>query len=513
VDKHIKDSARREQIIRQRDRNRAAQQPTNVTTSSNASGSPASKGLALPDTDRSATLHKQKRGILPNPPTSLPPKPVLQLAKKGELPNDIDTVVAQRKADTRSPPTGPRAMREGIDTVMVEDQKRMELLARKAAMDSITRKRAAKSSPYPISDDPGLPSAQSHGLEIEDVDSAVDALLAAVRLNSVSSEQPNDSWEKEQYDEDQSGDSESSAGEPLPDYDSDAMVEDELDARSPSFSDAGDVAALDPTSVFGSKRHLSPGRMSPDAPAFVPSPQLPPAIPNARVRFEALDTSPPPQPSIVAVPVAARKSRPIASDFIDQTPPRSIVASTNELDRNAPLKRKRSFVDPQVWPRRLVIDLDSSDEEDEDEVEGGIRNATSGTSASSSRGSVERNTSSGGNGKPANEGGRDLAAQMLLEKELQIKAMMQKIKMREMKKKMTGSGSGTPVLAAASIVLVPEGVVASVLPPRPVVTPPSAVPSDVGTAAMEAMRQETATGITSTLEMQRGRCFICFLNM
>lgn len=362
-------------------------------------------------------------------------------------------------------------MREGLDAATIEDQRRMELLARKAAMDSITRKRAAKSSPNPSLADPNTPSAQLPALEIQDVDSAVDALLADVRLNSVSvSEQTEVGSSKGsslEYDEDDPRGFDPGTEEVLADYDSDAMVEDELHAPSPSYSDAdADEKTVILASSYGAVRNLSPNSMSPDVSAPLQLPKSPSIPPSARVRFDTPSASGSyVQPSTVAVPVAARKSRPIASDFIDQTPPRSSAVLAKEPEQQAQLKRKRSFVDPQVWPRRLVIDLDSSDEEDEEEVTEGLQTSTSGTSASS-RGSVERGASGNGGNNTSSEGGRDLAAQMLLEKELQIKAMMQKIKMREMKRKKTGSasGTGTPVLAAASIVPV---VAESMVPQTP----------------------------------------------
>ncbi|KAG8719740.1 hypothetical protein FRC08_002099 [Ceratobasidium sp. 394] len=504
VDKHMQESLKKDRAIRQRNHDQTMQKPRSSSSPSNATQSPASKGTTLPALNQSADTHKQERVSLPSPPTSLPPKPVSRPSNKDQLPCDTESIIAQSKASTRSPPSGPRALKERMETMLAEDQKRMELLARKAAIDSITRKRAAKLSPRPGPDGLEQP-AQPRG--IEDVDSAVDALLAAVRMNSASilSEQ-GDSSEKGQYDGERSASIGSGIDEALPDYDSDAMVEHELDTRSTSVSDMDDGIVLDPASILGNKRHLSPARSSPVASESASSPWAPPAVPSPRIRFESLDgiaTSGSFTPPMAAVPIAARKSRPTASDFIDQAPPRPSSAFMGDLDRNAPLKRKCSFVDPQVWPKRLVIDLDSSDEEDEDEdeAEGGFRASTGVASTSTSRGSVERTTSNGGSSWPGADRGRDMAAQMLLEKELQIKAMMQKIKMRELKKK-TGcvSAGGTPVMAAASVIPAPEGVVA--LPPLPSVPPPSEL-SDIAAMTMEAMKPETRVGVASTSDIQQ----------
>ncbi|KAG9089180.1 hypothetical protein FS749_001551 [Ceratobasidium sp. UAMH 11750] len=417
VDKHMQESLKKDRAIRQRNHDQTMQKPRSSSSPSNATQSPASKGTTLPALNQSADTHKQERVSLPSPPTSLPPKPVSRPSNKDQLPCDTESIVAQSKASTRSPPSGPRALKERMETMLAEDQKRMELLARKAAIDSITRKRAAKLSPRPGPDGLEQP-AQPRG--IEDVDSAVDALLAAVRMNSASilSEQ-GDSSEKGHYDGERSASIGSGIDEALPDYDSDAMVEHELDTRSTSVSDMDDGIALDPASILANKRHLSPARSSPVASESASSPWAPLAVPSPRIRFESLDgiaTSGSFTPPMAAVPIAARKSRPTASDFIDQAPPRP-------------------------------------------------------------------------------------SAQMLLEKELQIKAMMQKIKMRELKKK-TGSVSagGTPVMAAANVIPAPEGVVA--LPPLPSVPPPSGL-SDIAAMTMEAMKPETRVGVASTSDIQQ----------
>ncbi|KAG9128483.1 hypothetical protein FRC07_009706 [Ceratobasidium sp. 392] len=497
IDKHMKASIKRDRAVRQRDQDQAVEKLLNALPK--GSRSPVPQGLALPSLDRSASTHKQKRGSLPSPPVSLPAKPAAHPPKKDELSYSTESIAAQPRADTRSPPTGPRA-----SDVLAEDQKRMELLARKAAMDSITRKRAAKSSPKPSSGDLEQ-LAQPSGIE-QDVESAVDALLAAVRMNPVSMLSERDGMEKEPYSGERSKSFESDVDETLPDYDSDAMVEDELDTRSTSVSDVGDNIPHSPASIFGARLSSSPAYSSPVVPEYTPLPQVPPAVPSPRTRFESLDRDIPSSsftpPLAAAVPIAARKSRPTASDFIDQTPPRPSSALTSESDRNTLLKRKRCFVDPQVWPRRLIIDLDSSDEEEQDEVEGRVQPSADAASASSSRGSVERTMSSGGSTRPSNDRGRDMATQMLLEKELQIKAMMQKIKMRELKKKLgSASGSGTPLLVPASAVPAPEEPAA--LPPPPSVTSPPNEPLGNETAAMEATKQEITKGVTSTLEIQQ----------
>ncbi|KAG9096862.1 hypothetical protein FRC06_008251 [Ceratobasidium sp. 370] len=503
VDKHMQASLKKDQAIRQRNHDQTTPKPLSSSSSSDGTQAPASQGTTLPTLNGSADIHKQKRVSLPSPPMSLPSKPVSQSSNKDELPCDTESTI-QSKASTRLPPSGPRALKERMETMVAEDQKRMELLARKAAMDSITRKRAAKFSPKP---NPGDLERLTQPRGIEDVGSAVDALLAAVRMDSASVPSGRgDNSEKGQYDGERSASVESGVDGALPDYDSDAMVEHELDTRSTSISDMDDGITPDPASILGNKRHLSPTRLSPVASDSTP-PRVPLAVPSPRIRFELLDgnvTSGSFTPPTVAVPIAARKSRPTASDFIDRAPPRPSSAFAGDVDRNAPLKRKCSFVDPQVWPKRLVIDLDSSDEEDEDEdeAEGGVRASVSVASTSTSRGSVERTTSSGGSSRPGTDRGRDMAAQMLLEKELQIKAMMQKIKMRELKKKMGSvSTGGTPVLAAANIVSAPEGVVA--LPPSSGVSPPSGL-SDIATTAMEATNQETGAGVASTLGIQQG---------
>ncbi|KAG8745966.1 hypothetical protein FRC10_006529 [Ceratobasidium sp. 414] len=503
IDKHMQESRKKDRIVRQRTRDQTTQKPISSASSSNGSQSPASKGTALPALNQSTDARKQKRGSLPSPPISLPSKPVSQPPNKDELICDTEPIIVRTKANVRLPPSGPRALKERMETMIAEDQKRMELLARKAAMDSITRKRAAKFSPKPSPDGLERP-IQSRG--IDDVSSAVDALLAAVRMSSASvpSEREDNSG-RDLYDGERSASIESGVDQTLPDYDSDAMVEHELDTRSTSISDMDDGIAPDPASILGNKRHPSPAPLSPLASEPILSPRAPPAIPSPRIRFEPLDGNmssgsftPPP----VAVPIAARKSRPTASDFIDQAPPRPSSAFAGDLDRNAPLKRKCYFVDPQVWPKRLVIDLDSSDEEDDDEAQGGFRASAGVASTSTSRGSVERAMSNGGSSRPGTDRGRDVAAQMLLEKELQIKAMMQKIKIRELKKKMGSvSAGGTPVLAAASIVSVPEGVMA--LSPSSGVSPPSG-PPDIAVIAMEATKQETGVGVVSTLDIQQG---------
>ncbi|KAG8738235.1 hypothetical protein FRC12_016831 [Ceratobasidium sp. 428] len=277
------------------------------------------------------------------------------------------------------------------------------------------------------------------------------------------------------------------------------MVEDELDTRSTSVSDADDGAISSPTSIFGNAGHLSPSNSPPAMPEPTSSPRISAAPPSPRTRFQSLDSGVPSgsfTPPTVAVPIAARKSRPTASDFIDQTPPRPSSAFS-EPSRAALLKRKRCFVDPQVWPKRLIIDLDSSDEEDGEEVEGGVEPGAGVASTSSSRASVERNMS----GRPNVDRGRDMASQMLLEKELQIKAMMQKIKMRELKKKLgIASASGTPLLTTANIVPTSEG--ATALPPASTVISPSGS-SNAEATEMESTNQETVAGVTSILEIQQ----------
>ncbi|QRW00421.1 hypothetical protein RhiJN_28439 [Ceratobasidium sp. AG-Ba] len=476
LDVHMRESVK----LAKSTRHRAAQKENSLPVAPMPDSS-ASRGLLFPNTDRSTNINGPRRGSLPSPPASLPSRPVIIPSDLEELPYDTESIVAQRPANAsdRLPPTGPRAQRAG--SAVAEEQKRMELLARKAAMDSIAKKRAAKSSPNPEPDDSG----QSNTVGNEDVGSAVDALLAAVSMGSALGN----------LEQSETG----SVDDALPEYDSDAMVEDELDAHSTSISDV-DEAALDPGPVLGSKQHLSSAPLS-----TASSPHILPVAQDPDTLIETLDegagsgTSTP--PIAVTVPIAARKSRPTASDFIDQAPPRPSSAFTVD----APLKRKRCFVDPQVWPRRLVIDLDSSDEEDEEDDDEGTRGATPIPSTSNDRGSLERSTSNGGGVRPSTKQGHDMAAQMLLEKELQIKAMMQKIKMRELKKKMgsttgsaSGSTSGTPVLAAASIIPTSEGI--SAIPPLSATTTP---PPEASVAALEATKQETAMGVVSTLKIQQ----------
>lgn len=419
----MKDSQRREQIIRQRDRGQLTPKLINIT----AAGAPEDKGTSISGRSLSPASSNSgnEQSLVDTPPAA----PYVDNGQRG-----INGT--QTEADSSPSPAGSTLAREGLNPTTMEDQKRMELLARKAAMDSINKKRAAKNTAI-LSSNIGQINPQASQLDINDVESAVDALLASVRMDSTPSGQPD---EKSGKGSDVSADD----GDPLPDYDSDAMVEDELGAHSPSFSDPdfGDKL-MDSTLPTNSQHNLSPKPVSSDVATSIPS--------TSRVRFEApkeaRSSSLPAHPIPIAVPVVARRSRPIASDFIDQAPPRSSSVLSGETERGAPLKRKRSFVDPAVWPKRLVIDLDSSDE-DEDEDEG-ARPSTSGASILNGKDNGERVPSrNGSRDKPANEG-RDLAAQMLLEKELQIKAMMQKIKMREMQKKKSASGSGTPIQAAA----------------------------------------------------------------
>jgi hypothetical protein len=82
-----------------------------------------------------------------------------------------------------------------------------------------------------------------------------------------------------------------------------------------------------------------------------------------------------------------------------------------------------------------VIDLDSSDDEDDQDEAG----------SSGSKNNTDRTPSRAASNDQTATNGQDQAAQMLLEKELQIKAMMQKIKMRELQKKKPTSGSRTPL--------------------------------------------------------------------
>ncbi|CAE6518548.1 unnamed protein product [Rhizoctonia solani] len=422
LDRHMKDSQRREQIIRQRDRGQMPPKPATATIT------PIIEDSGLLRASRSSPPISPKSGEKSAPIES---SPLARLDMNISQNNAAETPGSQSTEATR-----PSSTKE-LDISLMEDQKRMELLARKAAMDSITRKRAAKNAGLT----PNSPSqliTQPHPMEIKDVESAVDALLASVRMDSESSSQSEDRSSKEREDGSASG------GEQLPDYDSDAMVEDELETRSPSPSDVDTInEPMDIPVLANSQRNISPEPILPNTPTLIPSPKLS----LSRVRFSASDSvrssSLPAQPTPVAVPVVARRSRPIASDFIDQLPPRPASASRSGPERSGLLKRKRSFVDPAIWPKRIVIDLDSSDEED-DQDEGAPFGAT-GSSSSSSKGSVDRAPSrTASHDKPATSG-QDQAAQMLLEKELQIKAMMQKIKMRTLQKKKSASGSRTPV--------------------------------------------------------------------
>ncbi|CAE6461961.1 unnamed protein product [Rhizoctonia solani] len=461
LDKHMKDSQRREQIIRQRDRGRLPPKPA-----------PA---IATTEDSELSRVGKSPPAVSPESEE----KPVLIEASPLA---DHDTNITQGgAAETTGSPLNMAAQpspSKEMDISSMEDQKRMELLARKAAMDSITKKRAAK-NPGLALNSPGQSVAQPHPMEIHDVESAVDALLASVRMNSESSNQSEDRSSKE-------GEVEStSSGEQLPEYDSDAMVEDELETRSPSPSDPDAIDELMDTP--DSQRTTSPEPILSNAPALISSPKLS----LSRVRFNTPDpvrsSSLPVQLTSVAVPVVARRSRPIASDFIDQAPPRPASAARTGPERAAPLKRKRSFVDPAIWPKRLVIDLDSSDEED-DQDEGAPSGAT-GSSSSSNKGSVDRAPSRTASRDKLATNGQDQAAQMLLEKELQIKAMMQKIKMRELKKKTSASGSRTPVPtpgtpADLGKTVIPNAEpmsspVASTVNLTPIATPSSEVPPTI----------------------------------
>ncbi|CEL52021.1 hypothetical protein RSOLAG1IB_00558 [Rhizoctonia solani AG-1 IB] len=403
LDKHMKDSQRREQIIRKRDRGRAP--PRTIP--------PAISTIM----EQTRSSHHAK-ALSPTPP-DMEDKPLDELSPPSRL--DTTPVAGIQLPDnTQSLPS------KDLDTSLMEDQKRMELLARKAAMESINKKRAAKASTLSSnnSDQPGTP----YPMEISDVESAVDALLASVRMNSEPSNHSEGNFDKE-YE----GGS-ASTGEQLSDYDSDAMVEDELETRSPSPSDPEVDELMDDTAFSDSQRNVSPDPIPP-----TPLPVSSPKLTLARVRFDALDhtrsSSLPAQPTPIAVPVVARRSRPIASDFIDQAPPRPASASTAGTERSALLKRKRSFVDPAVWPKRIVIDLDSSDDEDDQDEAG----------SSGSKNNTDRTPSRAASNDQTATNGQDQAAQMLLEKELQIKAMMQKIKMRELQKKKPTSGSRTPL--------------------------------------------------------------------
>ncbi|KAL5635773.1 hypothetical protein ACGC1H_004548 [Rhizoctonia solani] len=417
LDKHMKDSQRREQIIRQRDRGRL----------------PSKLAPAATTTEDSELPHVGK-SLSPVPPSSREKSVLIDSSPQVRLDMSISqggvTEISGSHLTNTAQPPSPK----GTDISLMEDQKRMELLARKAAMDSITKKRAAKNSGL-ASNSPEQSVAQPHPLEIKDVESAVDALLASVRMNSESSNHSEDRSSKECEVES------TSSGERLTDYDSDAMVEDELETRSPSPSDPGVIDELMDTP--DSERNATPEPILSNTPAPISSPK--PSL--SRVRFHAPDpsrsSSLPVQHAPIAVPVVARRSRPIALDFIDQAPPRPASASRAGPERTTLLKRKRSFVDPAIWPKRIVIDLDSSDEED-DQDEGAPSGAT-GSSSSSSKGSTDRAPSRTASRDKIATNGQDQAAQKLLEKELQIKAMMQKIKMRELQKKKSASGSRTPV--------------------------------------------------------------------
>ncbi|CAE6470943.1 unnamed protein product [Rhizoctonia solani] len=415
LDKHMKDSQRREQIIRQRDRGRL----------------PPKFVPAVTTTEDSELSHVGKS---PSPvPLSSGEKPVsIDSSPLARLDMNISQGGVTEITGSHLNNTAQPSLPKNTDISLMEDQKRMELLARKAAMDSITKKRAAKNSGL-ASNSPEQSVAQPHPLE--DVESAVDALLASVRMNSESSNHSEDRSSKECEVES------ASSGERLTDYDSDAMVEDELETRSPSPSDPDAIDELMDTP--DSERNASPEPFLSNTPAPMSSPK--PSL--SRVRFNAPDpsrsSSLPVQHAPIAVPVVARRSRPIASDFIDQAPPRPASASRAGPDRTTLLKRKRSFVDPAIWPKRIVIDLDSSDEDD-DQDEGAPPGAA-GSSSSSSKGSTDRAPSRTASRDKLATNGQDQAAQKLLEKELQIKAMMQKIKMRELQKKKSASGSMTPV--------------------------------------------------------------------
>ncbi|CAE6423501.1 unnamed protein product [Rhizoctonia solani] len=407
LDKHMKNSQRREQIIRQRDRGRELPRPAPPVIST--------------------IMDKTELSLDDKAPSPTPPdvggKPLDESSPPSRL--DITEIVdVHLSENVQSSPS------KELDIASMEDQKRMELLARKAAMESINKKRAAKSFTLSSNSSGQLDTPQS--MEINDVESAVDALLASVRMNSESSNHSGVSSNKECEGRFASGE------EQLSDYDSDAMVEDELETRSPSPSDPEVDELMDDTVFVDSQRNISPDPIPP-TPLLVRSPKLT----LTRVRFDDPDqirsSSLPAQPAPVAVPVVARRSRPIASDFIDQPPPRPASAFATGPERGALLKRKRSFVDPAVWPKRIVIDLDSSDEEDDQDE------AAPGFSSSSSKSNTDRAPSRTASQDQTPANGQDQAAQMLLEKELQIKAMMQRIKMRELQKKKSASGSRTPV--------------------------------------------------------------------
>ncbi|CUA75099.1 Protein FAM186A [Mus musculus] [Rhizoctonia solani] len=464
LDKHMKDSQRREQIIRQRDRGRLPPKP--IPAIMTAEGSESLR------VDQSTSPRRKGSKETLVSIESSPPTQVDANTGQGattEITGPHLTEVVQ--------PSSPKE----VDISLIEDQKRMELLARKAAMDSITKKRAAKNF-GPALSSPEQSAPQFHHLEIKDVESAVDALLASVRMNSDPSNEPEDKSSKECEVESMN------SGERLPDYDSDAMVEDELETQSPSCSDS-DVDELMDTP--DSEPNATPEPILTNTPALLSSPK--PYL--SRVQFDTPDpvrsSSLPTQPTPIVVPVVARRSRPIASDFIDQTPPRPASASKAGTERTALLKRKRSFVDPTIWPKRLVIDLDSSDEEDDQDE--GVSSGAAGSSGSSSKDRAPSRTSS--RDKPT-ANGQDQAAQMLLEKELQIKAMMQKIKMRELQKKKSASGSrtpmpapGTPAEPSKTAILNADPTsspITSTVNLTPVATPSSEIPPTIPMTEQEA---------------------------
>ncbi|CAE6482917.1 unnamed protein product [Rhizoctonia solani] len=453
LDRHMKDSQRREQIIRQRDRGRVPK--------------PAPVAIIAPPIEDTEPLHGGKSS---SPASSGSGEKPIESALLAHFDMNISQggateITSPQLTDLAQP------LSKEVDITSMEDQKRMELLARKAAMDSINKKRAAKNSGLTLNS-PGQSTSQPRPMEIKDVESAVNALVASVRMDSESSNHSEGRSSNE--DEDESA----STGEQLPDYDSDAMVEDELETESQSPSDPEAVDQLMDTPVLaGSQRNISPEPLPSNTPVLIPSPK--PSL--SRVRFNAPDpvrsSSLPVQPVLVAVPVAARRSRPIASDFIDQAPPRPASASRVGPERLAPLKRKRSFVDPTVWPKRLVIDLDSSDEEDSQDE--GAPSGPAGSSSSSTKGGLDRVPSRSASHDKQATGAHDQAAQMLLEKELQIKAMMQRIKIRELQKKKSASGSRTPV-------------------PVPATPAPTAQPSKAATPSAEPMSSPLASTVNLT---------------
>ncbi|KAF8710702.1 hypothetical protein RHS03_02375, partial [Rhizoctonia solani] len=457
LDRHMKDSQRREQIIRQRDRGRIPPRPIPPV-------------ISTPTEETGLSSDRKASPSIPADTGDKPPSeplPSSHLDMSTDQNNAIETPDAQLSENARSsPPKEP-------DITLMEDQERMELLARKAAMDSINKKRAAKTSALSsgISEQS---DAQPHSMEINDVESAVDALLASVRMNSESSNHSEGSPNNYREGGFAVG------GEQLSDYDSDAMVEDELETRSPSPSDPDFDEPMDAAVLMDDHRNISPDPIPP-TPLLVPSPKH---IPT-RVRFDAPDqirsSSLPAQPTPIAVPVVARRSRPIASDFIDQVPPRPSSTSTTPPERSALLKRKRSFVDPAVWPKRIVIDLDSSDEE-EDQGE-----AASGFASSSNKSGTDGAPIRTGSQDQTGGNGQDQAAQMLLEKELQIKAMMQKIKMRELQKKKSASGSRTPMTGTVTPATTAE-VNKTTLPT--VESPSSPITSAVNLAQAETSNSE-----------------------